>query len=189
MWEKWSSSSSLDFSINLQVYSGTSTSEGPLPGSTLAAYMADLTPDLQVSLSWGLTAESLLSLQSLSVSCLQVIFGSQAHAYHQPVCQKLIWLHRWSGPCVHTSWTFSPSGWSPGIQCRAVQVAHWTWWWQCLVVLHCRSVWSLLCHFIAELEVWLCWWPSFTCMEHCPLHTRAVHKATCLEREVAGREN
>ena len=35
------------------------------------------------------------------------------------------------------------------------------------------------------LEVWFCQWS----MEHCALHTRAVHAATCLEREVAGKEN
>ena len=28
-------------------------------------------------------------------------------------------------------------------------------------------------------------WPSLTGMEHCTPHTRAVHKATCLERAVA----
>ena len=39
------------------------------------------------------------------------------------------------------------------------------------------------------LEVWLCQWPSLSGMEHCAPHTRAVHAATCLEREVAGREN
>ena len=37
--------------------------------------MADLTPDLQVRLSWGLIAESFHSLQSLSVSCFHVILG------------------------------------------------------------------------------------------------------------------
>ena len=42
----------------------TSTSVGPLPDSWLAAHMADLTPDLQVCLSWGLIAESFHSLQS-----------------------------------------------------------------------------------------------------------------------------
>ena len=46
----------------------TSTSVDPLPGSWLAACMADLTPDLQVCLSWG-------SLQFFSVSCFHVIFG------------------------------------------------------------------------------------------------------------------
>ena len=39
------------------------------------------------------------------------------------------------------------------------------------------------------LEAGLCYWPSFTGMEHCAPHTRAVHMATCLERKVAGREN
>ena len=47
----------------------------PLPDSWLAARMADLTPDLQVCLSWGLMAESFHSLQSLSVSCFHVILG------------------------------------------------------------------------------------------------------------------
>ena len=35
------------------------------------------------------------------------------------------------------------------------------------------------------LEVWLCQWPSLTGMEHCAPYTRAVHTATCFEREVA----
>ena len=42
---------------------------------------------------------------------------------------------------------------------------------------------------LQTLEVWLCQWLSLTGMEHCARHTRAVHAATCLEREVAGREN
>ena len=37
--------------------------------------MADLTPDLQVCLSWGLMAKSFHSLQSLSVSCFHAILG------------------------------------------------------------------------------------------------------------------
>ena len=48
---------------------------------------------------------------------------------------------------------------------------------------HC-SVTSL-----QTLEAGLCYWPSFTGMEHCTPHTPAVHMATCLERKVAGREN
>ena len=39
------------------------------------------------------------------------------------------------------------------------------------------------------LEAGLCYWPCFTGMEHCTPHTCAVHRATCLERKVAGREN
>ena len=45
---------------------------------------------------------------------------------------------------------FSPSEWGPDLQCQATQVVHWTWWWQCLAAWHCRSVWSLPCHFTAD---------------------------------------
>ena len=38
---------------------------------------------------------------------------------------------------------------------------------------------------LQTLEVWLCQWPSLTGVEHCAPHTRAVHTAMCLEREVA----
>ena len=81
---------------------------------------------------------------------MRSLWTSKAHAYHQPICQKLSWLHHWSIPHVHSSRTFSPPGWGPGLQCQALQVAQWTWWWQCLVVLHCRSAWSLLCHLAAD---------------------------------------
>ena len=48
-----------------------STLVGPLPGNWLAARIADLTPDLQVLLSWGSTVASFHSLQySLSVSSM-----------------------------------------------------------------------------------------------------------------------
>ena len=77
-------------------------------------------------------------------------WASQDHAFHQPVCQRLSWLHHWSIPHVHTIEVFSPSEWDPDPQCQATQVAHWTWWWQCLVAWHCRSVWSLPCHFAAD---------------------------------------
>ena len=123
----------------------------PSPDSWLAARMADLTPDLQVRLSWGLMAESFHSLQSLSVSAASMSsWASQAQTFHQPVCQRLSWLHHWSIPHVQTIGVFSPSEWGPAPQCQGAQVAHWTWWWQCLAVWHCRSVWSLPCHFAAD---------------------------------------
>ena len=53
---------------------------------------------------------------------------------------------------VVTSGAFSLSKWGPDPQCQAVQVAHWIWWWQSLVAWHCRSVWSLLCHFAVGIE-------------------------------------
>ena len=76
-------------------------------------------------------------------------WASQAHAFPQLVCERLSLLHHWSVPHVHTSGAFFPSEWSPDHQCQAAQVAHWIWWWQCLAAWHCRSVWSLPCHFAA----------------------------------------
>ena len=46
---------------------------------------------------------------------------------------------------------FSPSGWGPGFQSQAAQVAHLTWWWQCLAAWHHRSVWSFPCHLAADI--------------------------------------
>ena len=37
---------------------------------------------------------------------------------------------------------------------------------------------------LQTLEAGVCYWPSFTGMEHCAPHTRAVHMATCLERKI-----
>ena len=45
------------------------------------------------------------------------------------------------------------------------------------------------CPVISLQTVWLCQWPRLTGMEYCTPHTEAVHVATCLEREVTGREN
>ena len=77
--------------------------------------------------------------------------ASQADAFPQPICERLSWLHHWSIPHVHTSGAFSPSEWGPDPQCQVAQVAHWTWWWQCLAAWHRRSVWSLPCHSAADV--------------------------------------
>ena len=124
----------------------------PLPGSWLAAHMADLTPDLQVYLSWGSIAKSFHSLRSLCffflfffslfVSCFHVILGLPGPRFPSAcMSQAVFWLHPWSIPGVHIIPAFSPSGWGP--QCQAMQVAHWTWCWQRLPAWHCKSVWSL----------------------------------------------
>ena len=90
---------------------------GPLPDIWLAAGIADLTPDLQVYLSWGLITLCNPSLSAASMSS----WASQAHAFHQPVSQRLSWLHHWSVPHVHTIGVFSPSEWGPDPQCQAAQ--------------------------------------------------------------------
>ena len=77
--------------------------------------------------------------------------ASQAHAFHQPVGQRLSWLHHWRVPHVHTSGAFSPSECGPYLQCQARQVTHWIWWRQCLAAWHCRSVWSLPRHFAVHI--------------------------------------
>ena len=86
----------------------------PLLDSWLAATMADLTPDLQVCLSWGPRASTLCNPSLSAASMLS--WASQAHAFHQPVCERLSWLHHWSVPHVHTSEVFSPSEWGPDPQ-------------------------------------------------------------------------
>ena len=77
--------------------------------------------------------------------------ASQAHAFHQPGCKRLSWLHHWSVPHVHAIRVFSPSEWGPDPQCQAMQVVHLIWWWQCLAAWHYRSVWSLPFFFAADV--------------------------------------
>ena len=96
--------------------------------------------------NWELT----LCDPSLSAASMS-FWASQVHAFHQLVCHRLSWLHPWIVPHVHTSRAFSPSGWGLDPQCQAVQVTHWTRWWQCLAAWHCRSVWSLPCHSTADI--------------------------------------
>ena len=52
--------------------------------------MADLTPDLQVCLSWGSIAESFHALQSLSVSCFHVILGLPAPCFPSTCMSKAV---------------------------------------------------------------------------------------------------
>ena len=54
--------------------------------------MADLTPDLQVRLSWGLIAESFHSLQSLSVSCFHVILGLPGPHFPSTCMSKAVFI-------------------------------------------------------------------------------------------------
>ena len=124
------------FFINVQVHG---QHPHPLPGSWLAARMADLIQDLQVFLSWELPLSAIPLRHLLFMSS----WASQAHAFHQPVCQRLSWLHQWSIPHVHTSRAISPPEWGTDPQCKPAQVTRWIWWWQCLAAWHCRSVWSL----------------------------------------------
>ena len=59
---------------------------GPFPGNWLAARIADLTPDLQVLLSWGSTVVSFHSRQSVSVSFFHVCLGLPALPRLPSIC-------------------------------------------------------------------------------------------------------
>ena len=62
--------------FDLHAGAGTSsTSVSPLPGNWLAARIADLTPDLQVLLSWGSTVASFYWGQSFSINFFHIILG------------------------------------------------------------------------------------------------------------------
>ena len=101
--------------------------------------MADFTQDLQVCLSWGSIAEIFHSLQSLSVSCFPAILGLPGPRFPS----TCVWKAVLTAPMERFT--------CPDPQCQVALEAHQTWWWQCLVAWHCRSVWSLPCHSAADV--------------------------------------
>ena len=93
------------FLINMQVQGQYPQQWGPFQVAGLLH--ADLTPDLQVCLSWGSIAESFHSLWSLSVTASMSSWASYDHTFYKTVCHRLSWLLCWSVPLVHTSGAFS----------------------------------------------------------------------------------
>ena len=75
----------------------SSTSVCPLTHNWLVARIADLTPDLQVLLSWRPTVMSFYSEQSFSISFYHVSLDLLAPTCHQFVYHMLFWLH-WPMP-------------------------------------------------------------------------------------------
>ena len=167
----------------MQVTGTTSTSVGPFPGSWHAARMADLTPDLQVCLSWGSIFESVHSLQSLSVSCFHVILGLPGPCFPSTCRSKTVLTAPLEHiPHVHTSGAFSPSEWGPDPQCQAAQVAHWIWWWQYLEAWHSRSRECLIIALSFHCECW-----RFGCVDghvllawSIALHTQELYTRPCV---------
>ena len=124
------------------------------------------------------------SMSSASMSS----WASQAHAFHQPVCQSLSTapLERSTRPYQQSLFPFRMRS-SSSMPSRASSSL------DLVVTVSCGDIADLSDHCpinsLQTLEVWLCQWPSLTGMKHCTLHTRTVLVATCLEREVAEREN
>ena len=75
------------FLINMQVLGQYSHQWAPFQ---IAARLADLTPDLQVSLSWGSIATSFHCLQSLSVNCFQAILGLPGPRFSSTCTSKAV---------------------------------------------------------------------------------------------------
>ena len=131
---------------------------------------------------------STLCNPSLSAASMSY-WASQAHAFHQPVCQRLSSLHYWSIPR-----SYQPNLLSFRMRSRSSLPSCASSSLDLVMTMSCCLTLTDLsdhCHITAlqTLEVWLCQWPSLTGIEHCLPHTSAVHAATCPERDVTGIEN
>ena len=153
---------------------------GLLPGSWLAARMADLTPDLQVCLSWGSIAKSFHSLQSRSVSCYHVILGFPDPCFPSTCMSQAVL----TVPLERSTCPYQRSLLSITMKSRSSMPSRASSSLDLMVTMSCGLTLQI-CLIITViplqmLEVWHCHWPSLTGMEHCAPHTRAVHTASCL---------
>ena len=152
--------------------------------------MADLTHDLQVCLSWGSIAESFHSLQSLSVRCFHVILGLPGPCFPSTCMSKAVL----TTPLEHLTCPYQLSLLSFRMRSRSSIPSRAGSSLDLVVTMSCSLTLQICLKFTLSFHCrrWgfsFCQWPSLTGMEHCTPHTRAEHVATCLEREVAGREN
>ena len=109
----------IGFLINVQLQGQHPHQWAPFQIAGLLPRMADLTPDLQVRLSWGLIADSFHSLQSLSVSCFHVILGLPGPRFPSTCMSKAVLtapLER--STCPYHRSLLSRSEWGPDPQCQ-----------------------------------------------------------------------
>ena len=153
---------------------------GPLPGNWLAARMADLTPDLQECLYHEGQYESFHSLRSLSVSCFQVILGLPGPRFPLTCMSKAVLtalLERSTCPYQLSLLSFSMRSRS-SIPSRASSSMDLMVAVSCGLTLQICLIISL-----QTLEAGLCYWPSFTGMEHCAPHTHVLYTRPCVLKE------
>lgn len=125
-----------------------STLVGSLPGSWLAAYMADFTPVLQF-LCCEARQYIASTLYDLSPSAIyRILLAFQLMVVNT-------WLHCWTVPHGHTSEVISPSGYGRGLWDPAT-TAHLSAHWPHLLAWCCRSVWSWP-YQCAVMDVSLAW--------------------------------
>ena len=129
--------------------------------------------------------ESFHSLQSLSVSCFHVILGLPGLRFPSTCMSKAVFtapLERSTCPYHRNLLSFRMRSRSSMPSCISRSLD--------LVVTMSCGLTLQICLIIAlsfRCRRWRfgCQWPSLAGMEHCAPHTRAVHMATCFEREVA----
>ena len=133
-------------------YRGNIHINRPLPdtGSWLAANMADLTPDLQVCLSWGSIDESFHSLQSLSVSCFHVILGLPGPCFPS----TCMWKAVLTAPLEHSTCPYEWSLFSFRMRSRSSMPSRTSSSLDLVVTVSCsltlQICLSLPCHFAAD---------------------------------------
>ena len=150
--------------------------------------MADLTPDLEVSLSWGSIAESFHSLRSLSVSCFQVILGLPGPRFPLTCMSKAIL----TAPLEHSICPYQRSLLSFSIKSRSSIPSPASSSMDLMVAESCGL--TLQICLIITLSFRCSRWRQGFVTDQVSLawsspHTSAVHMATYLERKVAGRED
>ena len=128
---------------------------------------------------------STIPLSAASMSSL----ASQAHAFHQTKSKAVL-----TAPLERSTCLYQWSLLSFRMRSRSSMPSRASSSLDLVVTLSC-SLTLQICLIIALSFRCRCWRFGFvngqvlTGMEHCAPLTRAVHVATCLEREVAGREN
>ena len=129
-------------------------------------------------------AENFHSLQSLSVSCFHVILGLLGPRFPSTCMSKAVL----TAPLEPSTCPYYRSLLSFRMRSRSSMPSHTSSSLDLVVTMSWSDIADLSDHcsviLLQTLEVWLCQWPSLAGMEHCAPHTRAVHMATCFEREV-----
>ena len=137
----------------------------------------------------GLIAESFHYLQSLSVSCFHVNLGLQGPRFPSTCMSKAVL----TAPLEHSTCPYQWSLLSFRMRSRSSMPSCASSSLDLVVTVLQPDTADLFDHCpvipLQTFEVWFCQRPNLSGVEHCPQHTRAVHMATCFEREVAWREN
>ena len=135
-------------------------------------------------------AESFHSLQPLSVSCFHVILGLPGQRFPSTYRSKAVL----TAPLERSTCPYQWSLFSFRMRSRSSMPRRTSSSLDLEVTIPCGL--TLQICLIIALSFRCRHWrfgfvngKSFTGMEHCALHKRAIHMATCLERDVMGREN